>query len=70
MPFGVPREVSPMPITARTVRYIKLGRGGRWEKISLERGELHFGGVGQFAVAVRVLEQMYRNRTLLTVREG
>jgi hypothetical protein len=32
-----------MPITASAVRYIKLGRGGRWEKISLERGELHFG---------------------------
>jgi Restriction endonuclease len=32
-----------MTITASTVRYIKLGRGGRWEKISLDRGELHFG---------------------------
>ncbi len=32
-----------MTITAKTVRYIKLGRGGRWEKISLENGELHFG---------------------------
>src|SRR5437016_1527736 len=33
-----------MTITARTVRYIKLGRrGGQWEAISLERGELHFG---------------------------
>jgi hypothetical protein len=32
-----------MPITASAVRYIKLGRGGRWEKVSLERGELHFG---------------------------
>jgi hypothetical protein len=32
-----------MPITASAVRYIKLGRGGSWETISLERGELHFG---------------------------
>ena len=32
-----------MTITAKTVRYIKLGKGGRWEKVSLERGELHFG---------------------------
>jgi Restriction endonuclease len=32
-----------MPITAPSVRYIKLGRGGGWEAISLERGELHFG---------------------------
>jgi hypothetical protein len=30
-------------ITADKVRYIKLGRGGEWEKISLEQGELHFG---------------------------
>ena len=33
----------PMTIAAKDVRYIKLGRGGAWEKISLERGELHFG---------------------------
>lgn len=32
-----------MTVTANNVRYIKLGRGGRWEKVSLERGELHFG---------------------------
>jgi hypothetical protein len=32
-----------MTIDAAAVRYIKLGRGGRWEKISLELGELHFG---------------------------
>jgi hypothetical protein len=25
------------------VRYIKLGRGGRWEEASLSRNELHFG---------------------------
>src|SRR3972149_2879162 len=31
------------PIKPAAVRYIKLGLGGRWEKISLERGELHFG---------------------------
>jgi hypothetical protein len=30
-------------ITAAQVRYIKLGRRGRWEKTSLERGELQFG---------------------------
>jgi hypothetical protein len=30
-------------ITARTVRYIKFGRGGGWAEASLERGELHFG---------------------------
>jgi hypothetical protein len=32
-----------MTISASRVRYIKLGRGGRWEKVSLEKGELHFG---------------------------
>jgi len=32
-----------MTVTASTVRYIKLGQSGRWEKISFERGELHFG---------------------------
>lgn len=32
-----------MKIEAKTVRYIKLGRGGRWEKLSLSNGELHFG---------------------------
>ena len=35
-----------MAITAGSIRYIKLGRGGEWEKISLERGELHFGHGG------------------------
>ena len=32
-----------MAISASVVRYIKLGRGGRWENAALERGELHFG---------------------------
>jgi hypothetical protein len=32
-----------MTINAKEVRYIKLGRGGCWEDISLERQELHFG---------------------------
>lgn len=27
----------------KTVRYIKLGRGGSWADVSLQRGELHFG---------------------------
>jgi hypothetical protein len=31
-----------MTISADTVRYIKLGRGGRWD-VALDRGELHFG---------------------------
>jgi hypothetical protein len=31
-----------MTISAETVRYIKLGRGGRWD-VALDRGELHFG---------------------------
>jgi hypothetical protein len=35
-----------MAITAGSIRYIKLGRGGEWEKISLELGELHFGHGG------------------------
>jgi hypothetical protein len=37
------------PIAADEVRYIRLGqRGGAWEQLSLERGELHFGygGIG------------------------
>ena len=29
-----------MAISASVVRYIKLGRGGRWENAALERGEL------------------------------
>jgi hypothetical protein len=32
-----------MTISAETVRYIKLGRGGSWERAALDRGELHFG---------------------------
>jgi len=32
-----------MAISAEAVRYIKLGSGGRWANISLDRGELHFG---------------------------
>jgi len=32
-----------MTLAPAHVRYIKLGRGGQWETISLERGELHFG---------------------------
>ena len=32
-----------MTISAETVRYIKLGRGGRWEDAAIDRGELHFG---------------------------
>lgn len=32
-----------MSIAAKTIRYIKLGRGGRWEKSSIERGEVQFG---------------------------
>ncbi|MCP3409921.1 hypothetical protein [Bradyrhizobium sp. CCGB01] len=31
-----------MKVSAKTVRYIKLGAGGRWEN-SLDRDELHFG---------------------------
>jgi hypothetical protein len=31
-----------MAISAETVRYIKLGPGGRWD-VGLDRGELHFG---------------------------
>jgi restriction endonuclease len=30
-------------IQPAAVRYIKLGRGGQWESVSLDRGELHFG---------------------------
>lgn len=30
-------------ITAKEVRYIKLGAGGAWAPISIERGEMHFG---------------------------
>jgi hypothetical protein len=32
-----------MTIHPSTVRYIKLGKGGEWAGVSLERGELHFG---------------------------
>lgn len=35
-----------MTVSATTVRYIKLGRGGRWDKVALERGEVHFGHGG------------------------
>ena len=35
-----------MTISATAVRYIKLGRGGRWDKVALERGEVHFGHGG------------------------
>jgi hypothetical protein len=34
----------PTRITANDVRYIRLGtKGGAWEQLSLDRGELHFG---------------------------
>jgi hypothetical protein len=29
--------------TAPPIRYIKLGKGGRWEERSLSAGEIHFG---------------------------
>lgn len=32
-----------MKVTAKTARYIKLGKGGGYETVALERGELHFG---------------------------
>jgi hypothetical protein len=32
-----------MAISAETVRYIKLGKGGRWDDVALDSGELHFG---------------------------
>jgi hypothetical protein len=31
------------PIKPGDIRYIKLGKGGEWEHVSLTRGELHFG---------------------------
>lgn len=31
------------PINPGEVRYIKLGRGGRWKDASLDRGQIHFG---------------------------
>lgn len=31
------------PIDPTEIRYIKLGRGGRWENRSLAHGEMHFG---------------------------
>ena len=38
------RRKRPKPIVAREVRYIRLARrGGPWEKLSLDNGELHFG---------------------------
>jgi hypothetical protein len=37
------REVDSTMIVAGPVRYIKLGKGGEWEEVSLSRGELHFG---------------------------
>ena len=32
-----------MPIEFSQVRYIKLGKGGQWSDISLDRSEIHFG---------------------------
>ena len=31
------------PLAPSNIRYLKLGRGGCWEQLSLERGEIHFG---------------------------
>ena len=52
-----------MTIAAGAVRYIKLGRGGDWDKISLERGELHFGHgkVSHELALARDREQIKRN---------
>jgi len=36
-------QESPPRIAPREVRHIKLGRGGRWVDVSLDRGEVHFG---------------------------
>ncbi len=31
------------PIEPTEIRYIKLGAGGSWVQVSLDRGEIHFG---------------------------
>ena len=35
------------PVAPAHVRYIKLGTGGKWARRCFERGELHFGDVGE-----------------------
>jgi hypothetical protein len=35
------------PVAPAHVRYIKLGTGGKWARQCFERGELHFGDVGE-----------------------
>ncbi|SHL63360.1 hypothetical protein [Rhodanobacter sp. OK091] len=36
-------ESATFPIAPNAVRYVKLGKGGKWERESLEKGILHFG---------------------------
>jgi hypothetical protein len=38
-----PHRRRQMAVTASTVRYIKLGRNGIWERAALDGGEVHFG---------------------------
>jgi hypothetical protein len=55
-------------IKPRHVRYIKLGKGGCWEKVALEKGELHLGhshishDVAVSASKASIKAEAYRSR--------
>ena len=71
---------TPIQVSAKNVRYIKLGQNGRWAKRSIDNGEIHFGyrGIphelcagGSWAEVERVLAPMRNSPGAVTsgVRE-
>jgi hypothetical protein len=60
-----------MPVEFSQARYIKLGKGGCWNDISLERGEIHFGFGGvSHELAVSKDYEAIRQRQSATGRKG
>jgi hypothetical protein len=60
-------ERRAVPIAPRDIRYIKLGEGGMWERVSLTRGEVHFGhGQVSQALALSGNEEAIREQLIAT----
>jgi hypothetical protein len=60
-----------MPVEFSQARYIKLGKGGCWNDISLERGEIHFGFGGvSHELAVSKDYETIRRRQSAMGRKG
>jgi hypothetical protein len=64
-------EAVPQPIAPGEIRYIKLGEGGAWERVSFGRGELHFGhGEIPHELALCGNEETIRQRLAAAGRKG